>query len=264
MTIFYCLRFETPPTVFISPRNRVARLYPQALGSIFVTSYDSQAYGGGTQTHWTTSPHHIVPARTARKTSLPLLITGYLQLFLLDPRDFLPSSPMSVNPKYFYFLPIAFIFASYYLLLPVSAMAFWTKIRPSKSVFLHTSICHPNFIVCYIWGKSLFHCLSWPSCVSKKEKCLQSTCINTVKLKPSAIRGPKQPNISSERLIRACSSLSEKGIRKYSIGLAAVVDNVATYRQRNPEAKKSGAILRILQAVSKKELGNMNIFINTI
>jgi hypothetical protein len=37
--IFYCLRFETPPTwrarvpVFISPRNRVARLYPQARGS---------------------------------------------------------------------------------------------------------------------------------------------------------------------------------------------------------------------------------------
>jgi hypothetical protein len=33
--------------VFITPRNRVARLYPQALGSLFVTSYDSQGYGGG-------------------------------------------------------------------------------------------------------------------------------------------------------------------------------------------------------------------------
>jgi hypothetical protein len=32
--------------VFISPRNRVARLYPQALGSLFVASYDSQGYGG--------------------------------------------------------------------------------------------------------------------------------------------------------------------------------------------------------------------------
>jgi hypothetical protein len=28
--------------VFISPRNRVARLYPQALGSLFVASYDLQ------------------------------------------------------------------------------------------------------------------------------------------------------------------------------------------------------------------------------
>jgi hypothetical protein len=33
--------------VFISARNRVARLYPQELGSLFVASYDSQGYGGG-------------------------------------------------------------------------------------------------------------------------------------------------------------------------------------------------------------------------
>jgi hypothetical protein len=33
--------------VFISPRNRVAQLYPQALGFFFVTSYDPQGYGGG-------------------------------------------------------------------------------------------------------------------------------------------------------------------------------------------------------------------------
>jgi hypothetical protein len=32
--------------VFIPPRNRVAHLYPQALGSLFVASYDSQGYGG--------------------------------------------------------------------------------------------------------------------------------------------------------------------------------------------------------------------------
>jgi hypothetical protein len=33
--------------VFISPRNKVARFYPQALGSFFVAFYDSQSYGGG-------------------------------------------------------------------------------------------------------------------------------------------------------------------------------------------------------------------------
>jgi hypothetical protein len=33
--------------VFISSRNRVARLYPQALGSLCVASYDSQGNGGG-------------------------------------------------------------------------------------------------------------------------------------------------------------------------------------------------------------------------
>jgi hypothetical protein len=31
--------------VFISPRERMAQLYPQALGSFFVASYDSQGYG---------------------------------------------------------------------------------------------------------------------------------------------------------------------------------------------------------------------------
>jgi hypothetical protein len=36
-------------TVFISPRNRVAQLYPHALDFLFVASYDSQGYGGGTR-----------------------------------------------------------------------------------------------------------------------------------------------------------------------------------------------------------------------
>jgi hypothetical protein len=36
--------------VFISPRNRAAQLYPPALGSIFIASYDSQGYGGGIRT----------------------------------------------------------------------------------------------------------------------------------------------------------------------------------------------------------------------
>jgi hypothetical protein len=33
--------------VFVFPRNRVAQLYPQAMGSLFVASYGSQGYGGG-------------------------------------------------------------------------------------------------------------------------------------------------------------------------------------------------------------------------
>jgi hypothetical protein len=36
--------------VFISPRNRVAQLHPQALDSLFVASYDSQVYGGAIRT----------------------------------------------------------------------------------------------------------------------------------------------------------------------------------------------------------------------
>jgi hypothetical protein len=38
---------EVQVSVFISPRNMVAQLYPQALGSLFVASYNSQGYGGG-------------------------------------------------------------------------------------------------------------------------------------------------------------------------------------------------------------------------
>jgi hypothetical protein len=50
--IFYSPSWDSPNLegqvpVFISPRNRVAQLYPRALGSIFVASYDSQGYGGG-------------------------------------------------------------------------------------------------------------------------------------------------------------------------------------------------------------------------
>jgi hypothetical protein len=52
MTTFYCLIWDSPNLevqvpVFISPRNSVAQLYPRALGSLFVASYDSQGYGGG-------------------------------------------------------------------------------------------------------------------------------------------------------------------------------------------------------------------------
>jgi hypothetical protein len=41
------LNLEGQVPVFISSRKRVARLYPQEVGSIFVAFYDSQGYGGG-------------------------------------------------------------------------------------------------------------------------------------------------------------------------------------------------------------------------
>jgi hypothetical protein len=62
MTIFYCLSFETPQTwkarspYLYYTRNRVAQLYPQALGSLFVASYDSQGYGGHSQINLTAVP----------------------------------------------------------------------------------------------------------------------------------------------------------------------------------------------------------------
>jgi hypothetical protein len=38
---------EGQALVFVSSRKTVVQLYPQALGSLFIASYDSQGYGGG-------------------------------------------------------------------------------------------------------------------------------------------------------------------------------------------------------------------------
>jgi hypothetical protein len=64
--------------VFISSRNRVAQVYPQAMGSLFVASYDSQGYGGGMRTRLHTgsnSPGKLLSfynfARTEYRTLNP-------------------------------------------------------------------------------------------------------------------------------------------------------------------------------------------------
>jgi hypothetical protein len=69
--IFYCLIWDPPNLegqvpVFISPRNRVAQLYPRALGSLYVASYYSQVCGGGILTRLHTG--------CVRRLSLALLI----------------------------------------------------------------------------------------------------------------------------------------------------------------------------------------------
>jgi hypothetical protein len=38
---------EDQVSVFMSPSDRVAQLFPQAPGSLFIAFYDSQDYGGG-------------------------------------------------------------------------------------------------------------------------------------------------------------------------------------------------------------------------
>jgi hypothetical protein len=74
--------------VFISPRDSVAQLYPQALSSLFVASCHSQGYGGGIRPRlhmgdWhtlsslshcnSTAPAYKIPARTTEKTLFTLL-----------------------------------------------------------------------------------------------------------------------------------------------------------------------------------------------
>jgi hypothetical protein len=65
MAIFYCVIWDSPNLdgqvpVFISPRNRIAQIYPRALGSLFVASCDSQGYGGGILTRFHTGPRSIL------------------------------------------------------------------------------------------------------------------------------------------------------------------------------------------------------------
>jgi hypothetical protein len=58
--------------VFISPRNRVALLYPQTLHSLFVTSYDLQACGGGI---WT-CVHAGIPIENQNQSQSYIMING--------------------------------------------------------------------------------------------------------------------------------------------------------------------------------------------
>jgi hypothetical protein len=46
--------------VCISPRNRVTRLYLQALGSLFVALYDVQDCGGGIHPHLRTGIYSLI------------------------------------------------------------------------------------------------------------------------------------------------------------------------------------------------------------
>jgi hypothetical protein len=57
-SIFYCPRFEIPPTW----RTRVAQSYPQALGSLSVASYTSQFYGGSMLTRYNTPSAKLAEA----------------------------------------------------------------------------------------------------------------------------------------------------------------------------------------------------------
>jgi hypothetical protein len=51
--------------MFTSPKNKVAQLYPQALDSFLIASYDSQGYGGGG-----------IPPASTRGTSLNISIVS--------------------------------------------------------------------------------------------------------------------------------------------------------------------------------------------
>jgi hypothetical protein len=68
--------------VFISPKNWVAQLYPQALGSLFIASYDSQGHDRGIRPRLHTGmshslsqpvfdPRYMVSGQIQQKTPFP-------------------------------------------------------------------------------------------------------------------------------------------------------------------------------------------------
>jgi hypothetical protein len=66
---------EGQVSAFISPRSMVARLYPQALGSLFVASYVSQGYDGGIRTHLHTGVVSISNTRREPKQQYRTSVT---------------------------------------------------------------------------------------------------------------------------------------------------------------------------------------------
>jgi hypothetical protein len=89
-TLLSHLRLPQPEgqvPIFIS-RNRVAQLYPRALGSLFVASYDSQGYGGGILTYHHTGTTQILElefllqSTASRPLHLSIGLT-FTQIFVL-------------------------------------------------------------------------------------------------------------------------------------------------------------------------------------
>jgi hypothetical protein len=122
-----------------------AQLYPQALGSIFVTSYNLRSYGRGIQTHRHTGNLQLVTDR-ARVT---LWLAVYCHQFILAQsplrimtRDFFPLvNPCSHNPY-----------------VTSSLMRGWVCL---VWIGLAFSSIHITHIACY-WKFSVLHCIEIP------------------------------------------------------------------------------------------------------
>jgi hypothetical protein len=79
--ILYCLIWDSPKLesqtpLFISPGNRVAQLYPRALGSLYVASYDSQGYGGSILTRVHTDQMYLRETVPVCHNCIDTAITG--------------------------------------------------------------------------------------------------------------------------------------------------------------------------------------------
>jgi hypothetical protein len=76
--IRHSLNLEDQVPVFISPRNRVAQFYPQALGSLSVAPYDSQSYTGSNSSCVRSSLYSL-GAASAENTASSIVLKACLQ-----------------------------------------------------------------------------------------------------------------------------------------------------------------------------------------
>jgi hypothetical protein len=90
--------------VFISPRNRMAQLYPQALGSLFVAPYDSQGYGGGIRNHLHTSSSVWTPAPYLSWLSERVRVRVTLRLAVYRQSVRLGDKPLEIHSQNFFLI----------------------------------------------------------------------------------------------------------------------------------------------------------------
>jgi hypothetical protein len=141
---FHNLEGQVP--VFISPRNRVAQLYPQALASLFVASYDSQGYGGG------------IRLRLTRTTSLlcfftdPLLINGFFYCYVTSPRTCLPNRSIATAVRVTYRDTSCIVACGHYLATAVLCLhsSCFEQIRHNTLISLTEYCMKAATLLCYL------------------------------------------------------------------------------------------------------------------
>jgi hypothetical protein len=129
--------------VFMSPSNRVAQLYPRALGSLYVASYNSQGYSGGSR--------YVISWHVILNFTYPL--TMY-DIFSYDAFTFLSINELYVQRRERVYEND--VWKSEWLVV-------WTQ-----SIYVANFALHRKSAALIDWQKQVLHflvtCLDWIGC----------------------------------------------------------------------------------------------------